>query len=339
MTGELDLRLLRHFVAVAEELHFTRAAARLYLGQQALSRDIARLERQLGVRLFTRTTRRVALTPDGQRLLARARELLALHDQTVQELRGPDGGRPLLVDLLAEGHTPTRVLEAARQYGRPGAGAADTPAFLAMRQPAELVARFHGGFGAALSLLLAGRLDVAFGRSEGLGRPFPGGQLTRRLIRLEPLALLLPAEHPLAVLDTVPLAALAGMQVDTSAGNEQAPEWVDLGSRLLPAFGAVPSPPHPHAAGLNETVRHLRAEGRPILTLSERSLAPGVVVRPLTDPVPLYPWAMVHHRQLRHPALDALGAAADQLARRHRWLEPPPDHWLPDPDKAAFRLA
>jgi DNA-binding transcriptional LysR family regulator len=323
MTGELDLRLLRHFVAVAEELHFTRAAARLYLAQQALSRDIARLERQLGVRLLTRTTRRVALTPDGERLLARARELLALHDQTLQELHGPDGGRPLLVDLLAEGHTPTRVLDAARQHA----------------PHSELVARFHGGFGAALSALLAGRLDVAFGRSEGLGQPFPTTRLARRLVRLEPLALLLPAEDPLAALDAVPLAALAGTRVDTSAGNEEAPEWVDLGARLLAAFGARPSPPHPHADGLEETVRHLRAEDRPILTLSERPLAPGVVVRPLTDPVPLYPWTMVHHRELRHPALHALRAATDQLADRERWLELPPHHWLPDPDAAALGLA
>ena len=186
MTGELDLRLLRHFVAVAEELHFTRAAARLYLAQQALSRDIARLERQLGLRLFTRTTRKVALTPDGERLLVHARALLALHDQTLQELHGPGEARPLVVDLLAEGHTPTRVLHAARQQA----------------PHTELVARFHGGFGAALSLVLAGRLDVAFGRSEGLGQPFPT-QLARRLIRLEPLALLLPVEHPLADLDTI----------------------------------------------------------------------------------------------------------------------------------------
>jgi DNA-binding transcriptional LysR family regulator len=321
MTGELDLRLLRHFVAVAEELHFTRAAARLYLAQQALSRDIARLERQLGVDLFTRTTRKVTLTPDGERLLVHARALLALHDQTLQELHGSDDRRPLLVDLLAEGHTPARVLRAARRQ---------VP-------PTELVARFHGGFGAALQLLLAGRLDVAFGRSEGLGQPFPGDRLARRLIRLEPLALLLPAEHPLASLDAVPLAALRGTQVDSSAGNEQAPEWVDLGARLLAAFGAEPSPPHPHAAGLEETVRHLRAEGRPILTLSERSLAPGVVVRPLTDPVPLYPWTMIHHRELRHPALDALHAAADQLARHERWLEPPPAHWIPDPDAAVYQ--
>jgi DNA-binding transcriptional LysR family regulator len=322
MAGELDLRLLRHFVAVAEELHFTRAAARLYLAQQALSRDIGRLERQLGVRLFTRTTRRVALTPEGERLLVRARELLALHDQTLQELRGPDEPRPLLVDLLAEGHTPLRVVHAARQ-----------------RLPhVELVGRFHGGLGAALHLLLAGGLDVAFGRSEGLGRPFPSQQLCRRLVRLEPLALLLAPEDPLAALDAVPMAALRGTQVDVSAGNEQAPEWVDLGARLLAAFGAEPSPPHPHAEGLEETVRHLHAEGLPILTLLERPVAPGVVVRPLTEPVPLYPWTMVFHRGLRHPGLDALQASADELGRRERWLELSQGPWLPEPDTAVFGL-
>ena len=320
MAGELDLRLLRHFVAVAEELHFTRAAARLYVAQQALSRDIGRLERQLGVRLFTRTTRRVALTTEGERLLVRARELLTLHDQTLEELNAH--GRPLLVDLLAEGHTPTRVLRAARQH---------VP-------NTELIARFHGGLSAALHRLLAGGLDVAFGRSEGLGQPFPTQQLTRRLVRLEPLALLLPAEHPLATLDSVPLAALRDTQVDVSAGNEQAPEWVDLGMRLLAAFGAEPSPPHPHAEGLEETVWHLHAEGLPILTLLERPVAPGVVVRPLAEPVPLYPWTIVFHRDLRHPGLDALQASADELARRERWLELPPGSWLPQPDTAVFGL-
>jgi DNA-binding transcriptional LysR family regulator len=299
MADELDPRVLRYFVAVAEELHFTRAAARLYVAQQALSRDIGRLERQLGVRLFTRTTRRVALTPEGERLLARARELLTLHDQTLQELHDLDDSRPLTVDLLSEGHSPVRLLRAARR-----------------RAPqVELVARFQGGFGAALQLLLAGRLDVAFGRSEGLGQAFPAQQLACRLIRLEPLALLLPKEHPLAALEAVPLAALRGTQVDASVGNEQAPEWVDLAVQLLAAFGAEPSPRHLHAVGLEETVQHLRSHGRPILTLIERPIAPGVVVRPLTEPVPLYPWTMAYRRELRHPGLDALHASADRLAR------------------------
>jgi hypothetical protein len=135
------------------------------------------------------------------------------------------------------------------------------------------------------------------------------------------------------------MEALRGTQVDVSAGNEQAPEWVDLGMRLLAAFGAEPSPPHPHAEGLEETVRHLHAEGLPILTLLERPVAPGVVVRPLTEPVPLYPWTMVFHRDLRHPGLDALQASADELGRRERWLELPPGPWLPEPDTAVFGLA
>lgn len=135
------------------------------------------------------------------------------------------------------------------------------------------------------------------------------------------------------------MAALRGTRVDASVGNEHAPEWADLGMRLLAAFGAEPSPAHLHAEGLEETMRHLRAEGLPILTLSERPLATGVVVRPLTQPVALYPWTMVHHRDLRHPGLDALHASVDDLASQERWLDLPPDHWIPEPDTAAFGFA
>ena len=81
---DLDLRLLRAFVAVAEELHFTRAADRLFVAQQALSRDIRRLESQLGTKLFARSTRRVSLTGDGERLLGHARSLLALNDAALE---------------------------------------------------------------------------------------------------------------------------------------------------------------------------------------------------------------------------------------------------------------
>jgi hypothetical protein len=253
----------------------------------------------------------------------RARELLALQHQAVQELYDLRDDRPLLIDLLAEGHTPVRALRAARR-----------------RAPdAELIGRFSGGFGAALPRLLAGRLDVAFGRSEGLAQPFPTAQLTRRLVRLEPMALLLPQEHPLAAGEAVPMAALRGTQVDASVGNEQAPEWVDLGIRLLTTFGAEPSPPHLHADGLDETVQHLRSHGRPILTLLERPLAPGVVIRPLTDPVPLYPWTMVFRRDLRHPGLDALQVSIDELAQQENWHRLPQHAWICEPDAAALGLS
>jgi len=111
---DLDIRSLRSFVAVAEELHFTRAAARLFVAQQSLSRDIARLEARVGTPLFVRTTRSVTLTPEGRRLLDRARALVTLHDEIVVELLHPT--RPVLVDLMSEGRrTALRVLEAARQ--------------------------------------------------------------------------------------------------------------------------------------------------------------------------------------------------------------------------------
>ncbi len=79
----LDFRNLRYFVAVAEELHFSRAAERLYIAQPALSEQISRLERDLGVQLLRRTTRKVELTPAGEEFLERARRILAEADEAM----------------------------------------------------------------------------------------------------------------------------------------------------------------------------------------------------------------------------------------------------------------
>src|ERR671920_2517876 len=100
MPQHLDPRLLRAFLAVAEELHFTRAAMRLYVAQQALSRDVRRLERELGGELFVRTTRQVTLTADGERLLPYARRVLQAQDELLAVFRQ---ARPLLVDLNSAG--------------------------------------------------------------------------------------------------------------------------------------------------------------------------------------------------------------------------------------------
>ena len=107
----VDLRQLRYFVAVAEELHFGRAAERLQMSQSPLSRAIRELERELGVVLFVRTTRHVELTPAGTALLDRSRRALAEIDAAVDEARrAAKSGE----STLTIGFTPFSRTHAAR---------------------------------------------------------------------------------------------------------------------------------------------------------------------------------------------------------------------------------
>jgi DNA-binding transcriptional LysR family regulator len=318
MADDLEPRLLRRFLAVAEELHFGRAAARLFVAQQALSRDIARLERRLGFRLFDRSTRQVRLTPEGERLRPLAARLLAVHDEVIGELRSSP--RPLVVDVLHDGSTAARILAAARDQ--------------AAGQTFE--ARFHGGFGAALSAMQAGKVDVAFGRCPEYALTLT---LVRRLVRLEPLALMLPDDHAWASRAVIPMTDLRGMTIDTSAGNPEAPEWVELGALLLADFAATAAPEHHPgmaavaAGGADEAAYHLRSTGWPILTRADVSPVPRSVVISLVDPVPLYPWSMVYDKDLDHPALADLWQAARRLAAAEGWLDVPDSPWLAPDDR------
>lgn len=105
MVTHLELRHLRYFLAVAEELNFSRAAERLHVAQPALSAQIRAVERQLGCQLFDRTTRRVELTASGQMLLADARDILARTDEAVAKLRAAARGErgALRIGFVAHG--------------------------------------------------------------------------------------------------------------------------------------------------------------------------------------------------------------------------------------------
>jgi DNA-binding transcriptional LysR family regulator len=313
----LDPRLLGAFVAVAEELHFTRAAARLYVAQQALSRDVRRLERELGTDLFVRSTRQVALTADGERLLPYARRVLAAQDA----LLGAFGqARPLLVDLNSPGLvTGRRVLHRARELA-PGH---------------ELMARYESGLTGAAQELLAGRLDASFGRLAGLDPALRAG-LEHQPVRYEPMAVILPDDHHLASLPAVPLAALAGETVYAGAGNPRTPEWTDLAHRLFDGRGTAVAPPAPLAVGDEEFERIMAKLRHPVLAVTDFPPLPRTVLRPLTDPVPLSPVSLVWRRGLTHPAFDALRQAATELSATEGWLRRPADAWIPPADAELF---
>ncbi|MFF8804802.1 LysR family transcriptional regulator [Streptomyces omiyaensis] len=308
---DIEPRLLRAFTAVAEELHFTRAAGRLFVAQQALSRDVRRLEREVGAPLFVRTTRQVALTPDGERLLPYARRVLDAHDALRDAFRTET--RPLLVDLNTPGLVQDRVLRRARE--------------LAPEQ--ELMARFESGLTGAAQEILAGRLDASFGRYGDLA-PGLRARLDAQFLRYEPMAVILPEDHPLAGLPEVPLGRLAGERLYAGAGNDRTPEWTDLAVRLFEGRGIRLSPPAPLAVGKEEFQRIMAKHRHPVLAVVGFPPMPGCVLRPLVDPVPLSPVSLVWRKGLRHPALDALRAAAAELAEREGWLARPDGSWLPE---------
>ncbi|MGW7065741.1 LysR family transcriptional regulator [Streptomyces sp. NPDC054855] len=316
---DVEPRLLRAFLAVSEELHFTRAAARLYVAQQALSRDVRRLERELGAELFVRTTRQVTLTAEGERLLPYARRAIeAQDDLTTAFARGTGSGgaaRPLLVDLNSPGLISGRVLERARE----------------IVPDCELMARFESGLTGAAGEILAGRLDVSFGRYAGL-EPALRARLSQQPVRYEPMAVLLPLGHPLADFDAVPLGALAGESVYAGAGNPRTLEWTDLAHRLFEGRGIEVAAPAPLAVGPEEFGRIMAKNRTPVLTAVDFPAMPESVLRPLIDPVPLSPVSLVWRKGLVHPGVEALRAAAVELAAAEGWLRRPEGGWVPATD-------
>lgn len=189
---DIDLRQMRSFCIVAEELHFGRAAEKLGIAQPPLSQQIRRLEAKVGCQLFDRGTRRVELTEAGRALLATARRILL---------------------------EATNGVEQARRVGRGDAGVLDVgfPATVALAILPKVIGAFRERYpGIELRLselpttpqrdsLRAGGLDVGF-----LREPEPDSDLQMETVMMERFIAVLPAAHRLAAnRTTVPLAALA----------------------------------------------------------------------------------------------------------------------------------
>jgi DNA-binding transcriptional LysR family regulator len=188
----MELRHLRYFIAVAEELHFGRAAQRLFITQPPLSYQIQCLERELRVQLFVRG-RRVELTEAGRALLDKARVVIDAADAAARAAR--EAGV---------------AINGRLRVGYPAAGLFELPP-LALRTfqerfPHVAVETVVAPTGAHLEALLADQLDVAFVQQGILDTE----HLDFRPVQRTPLQLAVPTEHPLAQLELVPIRRLAG---------------------------------------------------------------------------------------------------------------------------------
>jgi DNA-binding transcriptional LysR family regulator len=231
---DLDLRKLRYFVAVAERLHFGRAAAALYITQPALSRQIRQFEEELGVELLERSSRQVSLTEAGKRLAEDGARLLAAGDAAVARAR-------------RAGHS----------------GSSLTVGFMLGMDIAPVLAQFSGihpeveiqlqrlRWWNHAAALLDGRVDAGFVRL-----PLPAGGLEIRTLYQEQICVALPASHRLAGMTSAGIADLADEPVLLYA--DARPEWNAFWTFDPRPDGSHPRP-GPYVHDMEEIVAYVRA--------------------------------------------------------------------------------
>ncbi|MGH2876498.1 MAG: LysR substrate-binding domain-containing protein, partial [Solirubrobacteraceae bacterium] len=261
----MELRQLRYFVAVAEELHFRRAAARLHISQPPLSQQIAALESELGCRLLERTRRRVELTAAGDAFLRDARTMLAELDRAVATARAIDSGQAGVLRIGFVGSALHSILPAAVQR------------FRRARPQVEVDLRERSTV-EGLRALATGAVDIA------LVRPpiEPDPALRVEVVLRERTIAVLPADHALAALRRVPLRRLAAEPL-VLFPRAQAPGFHDLLIGRLAATGV--SPRVVQYAPEMITIVGLVAAGigvSPVPASVEHLGLDGVTYRPLT---------------------------------------------------------
>ncbi|MGI5458972.1 LysR family transcriptional regulator [Streptomyces sp. CA-249302] len=211
---DLDLRELRYFVAVAEELNFTRAAERLGIAQPPLSRTIQAIETKLGVRLLDRGARPPALTDAGRVLMEQARPAIAAVAAAGRRAARAGTERPRLAVVVKTGSAPALLRDIVARYDGQGTW-----------PPAEISI---GGWGEPTAMLLDGRADVALLRGP-LFEPL----LDSEILLTEPRMAVLPAGHRLARrerlrrvdLDGEPVPYWPGASAEQTAYNAATDTW------------------------------------------------------------------------------------------------------------------
>src|SRR5450432_2148006 len=296
----MELRQLRYFVTLSEELHFGRAAAREHIVQSALSQQVQRLERELGVGLFERSTHHVSLTAAGAAFLVEARQILAHVVRSAEIARSAMGASPTLrVGIIDASYDsmPQILHEVQARY------------------PGLVIHQVEAGVPEQYQQLLDGRLDVGVGRAT-LAPP----QIASLLFRQDPLGVLVPTGHPFAERGGVTVADLAREPL-LLAEDARAPELNQFTVEMCRAAGFTPTV----YRGTVESIRaaaDLVAAGRCLCCVPSSCIAalPGTIWRPLTEPASDYPWSVLWRAADDSGHVRAVVSCAQAMSKRLGWL-------------------
>jgi DNA-binding transcriptional LysR family regulator len=275
----MELRLLRYFVAVAEERHFGRAAARLHMTQPPLSRAIRQLETDLGVVLLRRSAAGVELTPAGNALYGEARALLEQTEQARVRVTAASRSVTLTIGTLVD-------------------SAADLSARVAAtfrhRHPEVSIRIREADFSDPTAGLRNGLVDVALTRS-----PFDDTGINIRTLRSDRVGAVLRVDDALAGRDTLRLADLADRPwFQLPEGTD--PSWREFWNGATPV-GQRPA--GPVVRTVNECTQAVLWNGSVGIAPLTHALPEGLTCVPLTDmpPSPLVvAWAATHENPLIH---------------------------------------
>jgi DNA-binding transcriptional LysR family regulator len=296
----VELRQLRYFVTLSEELHFGRAAAREHIVQSALSQQVQRLERELGVRLLERSTHNVSLTAAGATFLVEARQILAHADRAAAAARSTAGALPALrVGIIDASYDsmPQILHEVQARY------------------PDLVIHQVEASVPEQYQQLVDGRLDVGIGRAA-LAPPEVASQLFRR----DPLGVMVPSGHPFADLDGIPVAVLAEEPL-LLAEEARAPEFNQFTIEMCRSAGFTPTV----YEGTVESIRaaaDLVAQRRCLYCVPASCISalPGTIWRPLMQPASYYPWSVLWRAADDSGHVQAIVTCARNMSGRLGWL-------------------
>ncbi|MFF5158335.1 LysR family transcriptional regulator [Streptomyces sp. NPDC000348] len=288
----MDLDAVRTFAAAADAGRFQEAAAELAITQQAVSKRIAALERDLGVRLFTRTARGARLSIDGQAFLPHARELLRVAERAEASVR--PGRRPLRVDVIASRSAQSNLMRA----------------FHRAHPEIDLDVMMLFDIETAVTAIRSGAVDASFRAVAAPGRPLPEDIVSVRVLD-EPLQLLTGPAHALAGARSVTVAQLTGHRI-WMPGIAPGTEWGAYYDDLVAEFGLVIEVTGPNfgSDALLDTISDTPALATFMGEHTRLIWPAGHDLRriPVTDPTPVYPHSLLWHRDNPHPALAVLRA-------------------------------